>query len=209
MRPNHSDFRKSVLATLSVLTLSAVIMRPNQADAQSSSAKKLQSISAESMRPVQTAKGAAVVLWMSPQYIRALGESSGMPESEIAEAIGQIKDYSLFLVLYKKFDGGFSQRIVGPDEILKPIRFVDQKNVSHKPIAEDTIDKDALVLAEEFSTVFQQKIGLKMKPILFSAKGAKGQELANAARKGEFKIQLDDLSLTWTLPLKSVAGTNP
>lgn len=196
--------RRMQLASL-LLLASVIAVQVSRGEDVASSKIELDSISEDVMKGGSTQNRHTIVTWCAPQYLQAMGRAAGDTDEEIEEILEVLRPYNMFIVLSKTIQLPYSQKIETPEEILSRIQFVDRDGIVYKPLTSDEVSEDAKTVSATLASGFGRQAGLKMTVVLFPAKDRFGKAVADATKKGSFKITMDKLSIAWELPLDSVA----
>lgn len=91
--------------------------------------------------------------------------------------------------------------------IRENVRLLDAKGESYTPLPEEKVDSDTKTFLQMMVPGIRNnlgQVGQNMHFIMFPAKTKAGEPIAQAKKKGSFKVKLDDREFAWRLPLDSL-----
>jgi TonB family protein len=149
-----------------------------------------------------------IVWWVPEEFWQAsLSEASEVTPAQVEEFLKVLRPYTVVAVVDGTIGtfGGITYR---SEEIIRTTtRLVDEQGVSYAPMTDDEVDSDTKNLLQMMTPAIANVIGpmgQNMHFLLFPSKNEAGAPIAQASKKGRFKVMLGTQEFEWRLPLDSL-----
>ena len=148
-----------------------------------------------------------IAWWLPTAFWEVSARQGGVDKAKTEEMVSVTRPYVIVMIVKAK-TGPFGSMTYVPEARLRDMaRLVDRDGNEYAPLDPDKVNEDArnlLRMMRPFIESSAGPVGKSMYFVVFPARNAKGEAIADAKEEGRFAVRLGKDQARWRLPLGSL-----